>query len=244
MSLPEKPHEPSPEKIGVKGPASLFKIFSPKRGTTAAFDAVFDAMEAGSAVAAPEKICVSPLELIETENELRLCKPSSFAGPLRFLSWFRWVWLVAVVGFAFLTYRDTFIGKTDEASLMFGVALLSVLLLMGLLGAFVIVPLLKHIFLRIERLQKKQTDAFPVLDLRQRLLVLPARRGAVAWAGLRGFNLGPVTPESWFPLQAQTIDWRTLFLANYPKNKKRKATKHAQALAARSGVLWLGDAQR
>jgi hypothetical protein len=205
---------------------------------------VFDVMEAGSAVAAPEKFYITPLELIETENELRLGEPSSFASALRFLSWFRWIWLVAISGFAFLTYQDIFVGKTDGVSLVFGVALLSVLLVMGLLGAFVIVPLLKHGFLRIERLRKKQTDAFPALDLQQRLLVLPARRGTVSWAELRGFNLGSVTPESWFPLQAQTIDGRTLFLANYPKNKKRKATKHAQALAARTGTLWLGDAQR
>lgn len=219
------------------------KLFA-KRGKASAFDVALDAIEIGVVVAEPEKIYMTPLTLVETQNELRLAVDTSFTAPVRFLSWFRWIWLVGIGGMAFVGYRETLAYKAGWASQAFGGVFVCALLVIGLLGTFVIFPLLKHIFLRIDRLGKNKTVNFPALDLQQQRLILPAKRGSVPWTELHGFDLGAVTPDSWFPLQAQTTDGQTLFLANYPKNKRRQAAKHAQALAVRASVRWLGDTPR
>ncbi|MDR2863119.1 MAG: hypothetical protein LBV54_04480 [Puniceicoccales bacterium] len=239
MSLFDKLCGRSAEKIAGKEAASLLKTFSGKGGKTAVFDGALDAMEIGVALAAPEKTYFTPLVLVETDNELRLVAETSFAAPLRFLSWFRWIWLAGTGGMAFAGYQSAFDGKTAWAVQVFGMVFICASLGMGLLGAFVIFPLLRRLFLRIDRLGEKTSADFPALDLQGQRLILPAKRGAVPWAELRGFDLGPATSDSWFPLQAHTTDGQILFLANYPKSKRQQAAKHAQALAARAGVRCL-----
>lgn len=196
---------------------TLFKNLSQKGGAVA-FDVTFDAMEIASAIVEPEKVFIAPLELIETETELRLAEPNGTTFPLRFLSWFRWIWLGGTGCIAY--------GLHDAAPVgwLFAIFLVG----MGLLGAFLIIPLLLGIFSRIKRLQTKRSANLPALNLQRRLLILPAGRGTVPWAELRGFDLGPVAPDSWFPLQAHTTDGRILFLANYPQSGRRQAEKHAQ----------------
>jgi hypothetical protein len=198
------------------------------------FDRFFKLFARATELVAAEKCFFGNLALAEEPERLRFVTDASTDGPQRFLSGFRWVFLALCGGMAFMIYRDFATGSPGIIKL---IAWGFILFLsgMGLVGAFLIVPMLIKILRRIESQGDRDKAKLPVFDLNNRAVYPPDARTPCPFDRIAGIKSEGVD-AGWKKLVLLTTDNDVVFLVNYPVSETKNIANMLNRIAERTAL--------
>jgi hypothetical protein len=198
------------------------------------FDRFFKLFARATERVAAEKCFFGNLALEEEPGRLRFVTDASTAGPQRFLSWFRWVFLALCGGMAVMIFQDLATGSPGIIKL---IAWSFILFLsgMGLAGAFLIVPTLIKILRRIESQGDRDNAKLPIFDLANRVVYPPDAKAPCPFDRIAGIKSVGVD-AGWKRLVLRTTDNDVVFLVNYPVSEAKRITTMLYRIAERTAL--------
>lgn len=218
------------------GTSRPLRFLSGRRPRLKTPDSIHHAIDLFAAKTSAKNTCISPLGLIEKGGMLTFEVAASDV-PIRFLSLFRWVFLVLASGLGVYVLINT--GRAGGLIRVPGVIFCMISIGIGWLGAFFIAPRLIAVFKRINRGIGSAGNKLPIFDLSENLLLLPDTREAVPFQQLAGLGYSE-GHNRWNQLWAYTHEGVALFLLNYPRSRQSITEKQGEHLAVLTGISWLG----
>ena len=175
---------------------------------------------------AKDSFC-EPLIIEEKLQKLYLKTPNIHEEPVKFFSWFRWLYLIAatsigISGFSVLKSESLFI---NIVSICFFILCVFI----GLLGAFYIVPTMIKIFTQFNAIFG-DTKNFPYLDLKKSQIKSPVINEPIDIHNIIEFIYEDSSQKNWLQLCVNTKDNESIFLINYPQSQQTLIEEYKQII--------------
>jgi hypothetical protein len=188
------------------------------------FARFFDLFEKVSGAVPADRHYMGNLELLADKGRLSFIQDTSTNETRRFVSWFRWVFLALSIAFSINVYRGT--AATADRWVVIAVSWCFIVFALGIgvVGAFVVVPIMTRVFRRIETLGTKNEPMLPSFDLINRTVNPPDSKSGYPFdcvVGLKSVD----DVDGWRKLVMLTSDNSVVFLVNYPVSEAEKFTQ-------------------
>ncbi len=203
------------------------------------FNRFFDAFEKVSASVPADRCFIAVIELQEEKHRLVFVEAGSTGSAVRFISWFRWVFLALAIGFSVFVYRS--LGSASQGIIVV-IAWIFIVFsgVLGIVGTFVIAPVLCRIFMRLQAQGEKNSAKLPFIDLSRRTLHPPDSGPGLPFDQVLGLK-SIKGADDWNKLIVLTQDGTTVFLLNYPVSRAKRISKMLKRLSGLTSIKLLDE---
>lgn len=176
------------------------------------FDRIFKFLHRGLHATPAQNCFFNDLQLIKREGALKFVVPQKFNAD-GFFGWFRWGILAMALIMAWIVACEArTAGHVVVSVVLWFMALVAAGI--GVVGAFVVAPIMRRIFRSADAFEEMLTHKLPVFDLQQALVRLPEGQGTHAFSDAIAIEVRR-QDDQWSSVQLRMKAGEEFFLFNF-----------------------------